>query len=540
MRVYGFKFPEMPRRTALHEAEEWYQNLLADRLGMPYTHIQRNNFGQYDMAVHYLTSVLEEAKAIEKVAIFNIDHMGQILFSGKDACSLLNRVLPADIENMKIGSCKYTLLLNENGTVRDDMIVMKRTDNCFILVINAGFDITEKGYAVGFEVDLISDADFIMQYKYEDEEVYVENISDRLVKLDVQGIYSYKVITEIFGNDVLKNRTNPEKNMVYFSFNEVIIRETDGILPFDISEQDEAFAKDDSFIDEDTYFFSRTGYTNRWGWEIYIPIKHAEKRFKQIVLKALDYGGLLVGLGGRDENRISAGNVGLPLMGSEYDEFHTPSNAPLIDSAVDWNKSEFVGREALLKDKENKNDKRLVIIIAEGNIVNCGVYLDGKRIGSVTSCIISPNVSHEKRLYIGSTRKNVNEANGTAAIALAWLYNSPYKKDENGLDILIENDLHIKIKVELFREKEIEELQENGTESYSIKKSDNFSTESGTSDPDQLQLTTQYQTLRGTQSEEILPPVKKEKVPTGKAILGYISSDGVNPATSAKALKSII
>jgi len=142
MYKYGVDYPDTPRKTALYEAEEWYQNLLSERLGISYSPIQRSNFGQYDMAVHYLTSILEEAKAINKVAVYNIDHMAQIRFSGKDACTLLNRVLPANMEGMKIGQCKYTLLLNENGTVRDDMIIMKQAEDSFILVINAGHDIT--------------------------------------------------------------------------------------------------------------------------------------------------------------------------------------------------------------------------------------------------------------------------------------------------------------------------------------------------------------------------------------------------------------
>ncbi len=458
MATYGEKFPENIRDTALLAAEEWYQNLLSERLNRPYSPIQRSNFGQYNMAVHYLTSVLEEAKAVNNVAVFNIDHMAQIQFYGKDAGELLHRVLPANVESMKIGQCKYTLLLNENGTVRDDLIIMKQSEDSFILVINAGHDITGKGLDHGHEVDLLSDADFIMQFKKETDEVFVKNLSDDLVKVDVQGPYSFKLIKEVFGTDCLKNRNNPDKNMGFFSFNEII-------------------------IDKETYFFSRTGYTNRWGWEIYIPTKQAEDKFKQIVLKALDLGGLLVGLGGRDENRISAGNVGLPLMGQEYDGLHTPTNAPLFDAAIDLNKESFIGKDALIKDKENNNDKRMVIIIAEGNVVNNGVYLNDNRLGSITSCIISPNIPQEKREFLGSSRKNVNEENGTAAIALAWLYNSPYEKDSEGKDIIENDGKAVRIKVELFREKDGQK--------------------------------------------------------TGRPVLGYISADGINPATAPKALKSI-
>jgi aminomethyltransferase len=298
-----------------------------------------------------------------------------------------------------------------------------------------------------------------MQYLKPGEEVFVKDLSAELVKVDVQGPYSYKVITEIFGKDCVKNRTNPEKNMGYFNFNEVT-------------------------IEGETYFFSRTGYTNRWGWEIYIPVKQAVDKFKQIVLKAMEYGGLLVGLGGRDENRISAGNVGLPLMGHEYDDQHTPTNAPLFNAAIAMNKESFIGKDALLKDITDKVEKRMVLIIAEGNIVNNGVYLNGKRLGSVTSCIISPNVPHEKRLYIGSERRNVNEENGTAAIALAWIKCNPYLLPQAKCIGIGDGDGDIiRLKVELFRE--------------------------------------------------------KDGQPIGKPVLGYISSDGVNPATAPKALKSI-
>jgi len=109
MEKIGYNFPYTPRKTALLDAENWYQQLLSDHLGRDFTPIKTSNFGEYEMAVNYLTSVLEEAKAVEKVAIFNIDHMAQIRFTGSDAANLLVRVLSADVQNMKIGQCKYTL-----------------------------------------------------------------------------------------------------------------------------------------------------------------------------------------------------------------------------------------------------------------------------------------------------------------------------------------------------------------------------------------------------------------------------------------------
>ncbi len=459
MSKIGFDFPEKPRQTAVLETEDWYQNFLAEKLDRPWEPIKRSNFGQYDMAVNYLTSVIEEAKAINKIAVFNIDHMAQIKFTGQDTTVLLDRVLPVNVASMKIGQCKYTLLLNEKGCVLDDMIIMKTAESEYIIVINAGHDLTGKGMDHGHEVEVTSDADVIMKYKKDREDVKVEDISHKFVKIDVQGPYSYKLITKLYGQSAVRNRNNPDKNMGYFNFNE-----------FEIEGKQ--------------FIISRTGYTNRWGWELYIPTEFANAHFQKIILEAWALGGMLVGLGGRDENRISAGNFGLPLNGQEYDSCHTPTNSPLFDAAIDLQKDSFIGKEALLKDIEDGVDKHMVLLITEGIATGRGIYLNGQRIGSVTSSINSPNVSQEKREFIGSSRKNVIEENGTAAIGLGWLYHNPFAKDESGKDILELNGTPVRIKVEFFKE-------------------------------------------------------NTQKQPSGKPLVGYISGNGVNPATAPKALKEI-
>lgn len=460
MAKYGFDHPEKPRKTFLYDLEEnWYVPLLAQRTGLPVKPLIRNNFGEYDMAVNYLTSVLEEATAVSKVAIYNIDHMAQIRFRGKDAANLLNRALAGNAVDMKVGSCKYTLLLNDNGGVQDDMIMMRVADDEFIVVINAGHDITAEVEHAGKTISMIADIDRIMVNLREGEEVFAEDISDQLVKVDIQGPLSFKLIKSIYGEAVLKNRIQPDKNMNYFTFNEF---ERNG----------------------HRYFISRTGYTNRWGWEVYIPTACAEEDFKAIVTSALDLGGLLVGLGGRDENRISAGPYGLPLMGSEYDPDHTPVNAPLFDAAVDMNKDEFVGKAAIAKCLAAKPSKKLMICVTEGIASHRGVYLDGQRIGTVTSSITSPNLDLEKRLAIGSSRKNVIDPNGTAAIGMAWLYQSPFQHDAEGNEITVQNDKPIRVPVQLYRE-------------------------------------------------------DAEGKATGSALLGYLTVEGISPATAPKPLKNI-
>ncbi|MDP2173046.1 MAG: aminomethyl transferase family protein [Candidatus Cloacimonadaceae bacterium] len=460
MTKLGFDFPAIPRKTFLYDLEEkWYNPMIAKHLGKELQAIKRSNFGEYNMAVNYTTSVLEEAAAIEKVAVYNIDHMAQIHFSGKDCPALLDRVLGGSMSEMKIGSCKYTLLLNETGGVQDDMILMRLTDTEYIMVINAGHDITDTIEHDSTSIDLIADLDRIMMLKLPQEEVYARDISDTLVKVDIQGPLSFKLIKQIFGADVLKNRNQPDKNMNFFSFNE--------------------FAREGH-----KYYISRTGYTNRWGWELYIPNAFAEEDFKAIVSAAVELGGLLVGLGGRDENRISAGTYGLPLMGSEYDPIHSPVNAPLFDAAIDMNKDFFVGKAALEKELTQNPTKHIMIFIAEGIASNRGIYLNDQRIGTVTSSINSPNLSHEKRLAIGSSRKNVNDENGTAAIGIGWLYNSPFEKDAEGNDITEFGGLPTRIPAMFFRE-------------------------------------------------------DAERKPKGSPLLGYLTAEGISPATAPKPLKNI-
>ena len=449
----GFNFPEQPRQTAVAEVEEWYQRHLAERLGREYVPIRRSNFGEYDMAVNYLSTVLEEAKAIEKLSIFNIDHMAQLEFKGSDAVKLLDRVLPADVAGMKIGQCKYSLLLNQLGGVLDDLIMMRMAEDEFILVINAGHDITDESQGK------IADLDFILTFKLGDEDVIATDISDQLVKIDVQGPLSYKLITTLYGDSVIKNRHKPDKNMRYFTFNEFKHK-------------------------GEKYIISRTGYTSRWGWELYIPVAKAIEQFQRILELALDLGGLLVGLGGRDENRISAGNFGLPLNGSEYTPDTTPTNCPLFAAAIDMNKPEFVGRSVLEQEIKAGIDKRMVLFITEGIVSGRGIYKDGVRLGKVTSSINSPNVSEEKRDFIRSSRKSVTGDHGTAAIGLGWLEHNPFEIDSEGNDILQIDDKPVRIRVEFYRE------DENGK-------------------------------------------------PKGKPVLGYISGDGVNVATAPKPLKNI-
>ncbi len=133
---------------------------------------------------------------------------------------------------------------------------------------------------------------------------------------------------------------------------------------------------------------------------------------------------------------------------------------------------------------DNGVTKRMAMFITEGIVSHRGIYLDGVKIGSVTSSINSPNVAMEQRLFIGSKRKNVNEENGSAAIGLGWFYQSPFELDTAGKEITVANDSPVRVKVEFYRENEAGEK-------------------------------------------------------TGTPVLGYITAEGISVATAPKPLKNI-
>jgi len=128
--------------------------------------------------------------------------------------------------------------------------------------------------------------------------------------------------------------------------------------------------------------------------------------------------------------------------------------------------------------------KRLNILISEGIAVGRGAYLDGKRVGTVTSSINSPNVSLEQRLAIGSKRQKCERREWKCRDSFVWLYDNLFETDEEGKDITTKDDKPIRIALELFRE-------------------------------------------------------DKDGNPSGRPVLGYITQEGINEATAHKALRHI-
>ena len=95
-------------------------------------------FAGYSMPVQFSAGVLKEhLHTRSQAGLFDVSHMGQIVARGDDAAAILESVLPLDLQALPVGQQRYAVLLNEDGGMRDDLIVTRWDETTFFLVVNA-------------------------------------------------------------------------------------------------------------------------------------------------------------------------------------------------------------------------------------------------------------------------------------------------------------------------------------------------------------------------------------------------------------------
>ncbi|GAB6101182.1 glycine cleavage system aminomethyltransferase GcvT [Thermococcus atlanticus] len=326
-------------------------------------------FAGWEMSIWY-SSIKEEHLAVRNgVGIFDVSHMGEIFFRGKDALKFLQYVTTNDISRPPAISGTYTLVLNERGAVKDETLVFNMGNDEYMMVCDS--DAFEKLYAW-----FTSIKGAIEQYTELDLEI--ENKTYDYVMFSIQGPKARDLARDLFGIDI--------NDLWWFQAKEV---ELDGIK----------------------MLLSRSGYTGENGWEVYFedanpyhpdPEKRGEPEkalyvWNKILEAGEKYGIKPAGLGARDTLRLEAGYTlygnetkELQLLSTDIDEV-TPLQANL-DFALFWDK-EFIGKEALLKQKERGLSRKMVHFkMIDRGIPREGykVYRDGEPVGEVTSGTSSP------------------------------------------------------------------------------------------------------------------------------------------------------
>jgi aminomethyltransferase len=303
------------------------------------------DFGGWDLPVQF-SSIKEEHEAVRtKAGLFDVSHMGEVEVKGPDSLQYLQKMLTNDISKLKNGGAQYTAMCYDNGGTVDDLLVYKIEDNHYLLVVNASN--IEKDYK-WLEDHL-------------DGDVSIDNLSEKMAQLAVQGPLAEQVLQKLAGDTNLTE-------IGFFKFQQEVK------------------------INGKHALISRTGYTGEDGFEVYCDAADAVGLWKAILDAGKEDGILPCGLGARDTLRFEAT---LALYGQELSADISPLEAG-IGFAVKLNKEvDFIGKEALKQQKEQGISRQLVgIEMIDRGIPRHGypVFKGEEQIGEVTTGTQSPTL----------------------------------------------------------------------------------------------------------------------------------------------------
>lgn len=303
------------------------------------------SFAGYAMPVQYPAGIITEHKHTRNAAgLFDVSHMGQAILRGADVAASFEKLVPGDIAGLATGQTRYTLLLNETGGIRDDLMATRIEENgalALFLVVNAA----------------CKDVDFAHIASSLDGEATLEILADRAL-LALQGPGAEDVLAELAPDC---------RDLVFLEGRDM---EVDGV----------------------SAFVTRSGYTGEDGYEISLPAAAAAAFAEKLLAHdAVEP----IGLGARDSLRLEAG---LCLYGHDIDEVTTP-----VEAGLSWTvgkrrreTADFPGAAIILKQIVDGPSRRRVGLLPEGRApVREGAPIQnatGDGLGMVTSGGFAPGL----------------------------------------------------------------------------------------------------------------------------------------------------
>lgn len=301
-------------------------------------------FGGWLLPVQY-AGILEEHKAVrEKAGLFDVSHMGEVLVKGPGALAFLQNLVTNDVSRMLDTQVQYTPMCYPDGGVVDDLLIYRRSQEEYFLVINAAN--IDKDWqwmqdnSAGFEVELT-------------------NLSPETAELALQGPLAATILGK------LTTAALGELKTYWF------IPETK--------------------VADKTVMISRTGYTGEDGFEIYCRPEDAAYLWEAVMEAGKPFGLIPAGLGCRDTLRFEAA---LPLYGHELSASITPVEAGL-GKFVSLDKGRFNGQAALTEQKLNGPKRKIIGFVVTGRGIPRAEYpvnFEGRRIGTVTTGSYAPTL----------------------------------------------------------------------------------------------------------------------------------------------------
>jgi aminomethyltransferase len=298
-------------------------------------------FAGWLMPIEYPTGTIAEHTAVREAAgVFDVTHLGKFTASGPGALPALQRAFTADASKVPVGGAQYSMALNAEGGIVDDLIAYRTGEDRFLVVPNAA------------NVDGVYGA-FVAQAGDDVESAVLNDWA----LLAVQGPTSTELVRAFFaGADELG----------YMRCMESTYADRPAVV-------------------------SRTGYTGERGYELFVPYERAVQLWRELLDVGIAMGLVPAGLAARDTLRTE---MGYPLHGNDISPDRTPLEARL-SWAVSFDKGEFVGRDALVRQRDAGVPDRLWGLRMEDRLIprpHYGVFVGDERVGETTSGTFSPTL----------------------------------------------------------------------------------------------------------------------------------------------------
>jgi aminomethyltransferase len=305
-------------------------------------------FAGWMMPVQYSGIVEEHNRVRQAVGLFDVSHMGEIEITGPGAEAFVNAVTANDTRKLQAGRAQYSCFPNEKGGVRDDCVVYRRGPEDFLVVVNASN--CDKIWAHLSAVHPVRGAGSTLRNRSRDFSL-----------ISLQGPRAAELLAPL--TDV---QLSPIK---FYGFAEGKVAGVPAIV-------------------------SRTGYTGEDGFELFVAWDQGPAMWRRLLGEGARFGILPVGLGARDTLRLE---MRYALYGHELGEDISPLEAGL-DRWVKLDKPDFIGREALLAERERGPRRGLIGITTTGAGAvprpEVAVRAGGRTTGQVVSGTFSPSLRH--------------------------------------------------------------------------------------------------------------------------------------------------
>jgi glycine cleavage system T protein (aminomethyltransferase) len=318
---------------------------MAQRTPLYDTHVRAGarlvEFAGWEMPVQYAGIIAEHQTVRSGVGLFDVSHMGEVVFRGPRALEALGKLFTNDLTKVADGQAQYGCLCREGGGIVDDVVVYRRAADDLLVCVNAGNRAKDFEWLAGHPggAEVVNESDAWGQLALQGPRAV--GLLQRLTQVNLSALRSYR-----------------------FAQGEVA-----GI----------------------PCIVARTGYTGEDGFELFCASDAAPRLWAALMEAGRPEQIAPCGLGARDSLRLE---VAYRLYGSDMDDGTTPLEAGLA-WVVKLDKGEFIGREALLRQKEQGLSRKLVgFVLTEPGIPRHGypVLQDGRKVGEVTSGTKSPTL----------------------------------------------------------------------------------------------------------------------------------------------------